>query len=257
MKISKGIVAAIGLLIVWLVLSWLLGTWLHLASPGLWILRGGLMVLGIVGFVGYAILSRQPPVGSSSGAPAAAGTASDIDFAFTEASNRLRAANLMKGSTIAALPAIFVLGDSNAAKTSVLAHSGLEPELVAGQAYLDNAVTPTRAVNVWFARQTTFIDPSGKIVADEGARRKLFRKFAPAALGSVFGGAAPPPRAVVVALSCETLLQAGGAEAAALKSRQMQTILGELAQELGPDSRFTSFSRNRIASPISASSQRT
>src|SRR6185437_4384669 len=145
MKISKGIVAAIGLLIVWLVLSWLLGTWLHLAGPGLWILRIGLMVLGIVGFLGYTILNRQPAAESSSGAPAAA---SDIDFAFTEASNRLRAANLMRGSTIAALPAIFVLGDSNAAKTSVLAHSGLEPELVAGQAYLDNAVTPTRAVNV-------------------------------------------------------------------------------------------------------------
>jgi len=233
MKISKGIVAAIGLLIVWLVLSWLLGTWLHLASPGLWILRVGLMVLGIVGFLGYTLLSRQPTAASSPGAPAAAGTASDIDFAFTEASNRLRTANLMKGSTIAALPAIFVLGDSNAAKTSVLAHSGLEPELVAGQAYLDNAVTPTRAVNVWFARRTIFIDPAGKIVADEGARRKLFRKFAPAALGSVFGGTAPPPRAAVIALSCETLLQAGGAEAAALKSRQMQTILGELAQELG------------------------
>lgn len=231
MRISKGITAAIGLLIVWLVLSWLLGTWLHLTSPNLWILRIGLMTLGIVGFAGYAILSRQPA--APSGAPAAAGSASDIDFAITEASNRLRAANLMKGSTVAALPSIFVLGDSNAAKTSILAHSGLEPELVAGQAYLDNAVAPTRAVNIWFARQTIFIDPSGKIVADEGARRKLFRKFAPAAIGSVFGGATPPPRAVVIALSCETLLQAGGAEAAALKSRQMQAVLGELAQELG------------------------
>ena len=192
MKISKGIAAAIGLLIVWLVLSWLLGTWLHLTSPNLWILRIGLMTLGIVGFAGYAILSRQPAA-APSGAAAAAGSASDIDFAITEASNRLRAANLMKGSTVAALPSVFVLGDSNAAKTSILAHSGLEPELVAGQAYLDNAVAPTRAVNIWFARQTIFIDPSGKIVADEGARRKLFRKFAPAALGSVFGGATPRP----------------------------------------------------------------
>jgi type VI secretion system protein ImpL len=231
MKFPKRIAAAIGLLILWLVLSWLLGTWLHLASPGLWILRIGLMTLGIAGFVGYAILSRQPA--SSTGAPVAADAASDIDFAFTEAANRLRAANLLKGSTVAALPAIFVLGDANAAKTSILAHSGLEPELVAGQAYLDNVVAPTRAVNVWFARQTIFIDPSGKMVADEGARRKLFRKFAPAAFGSVFGGATSPPRAVVVALSCETLLQAGGAEAAALKARQMQAVLGELAQELG------------------------
>ena len=191
MRISKGITAAIGLLIVWLVLSWLLGTWLHLTSPNLWILRIGLMTLGIVGFAGYAILSRQPA--APSGAPAAAGSASDIDFAITEASNRLRAANLMKGSTVAALPSIFVLGDSNAAKTSILAHSGLEPELVAGQAYLDNAVAPTRAVNIWFARQTIFIDPSGKIVADEGARRKLFRKFAPAAIGSVLEAPLPRP----------------------------------------------------------------
>ena len=33
MKISKGTFIAIVVLIVWLILSWMLGTWLHLKSP--------------------------------------------------------------------------------------------------------------------------------------------------------------------------------------------------------------------------------
>ncbi len=179
MKISKGTFIAIVVLIVWLILSWMLGTWLHLKSPNLWLLRGGLALIGIIGFVGYLLVIRsskpKAPASQSNGG----GVAQDIDLVFAEAANRLRSSNLAHAKGVAALPAIFILGDSNTAKTSVLAHSGLEAELLAGQAYQDNLVTPTKVVNLWFARRIVFVDPAGRIVADPAARRKLFHKFAP------------------------------------------------------------------------------
>ena len=49
---------------------------------------------------------------------------------------------------------IFVIGDRGTAKTSTILQSGIEPELLAGQVYQDNAVTPTRTANIFYARGT-------------------------------------------------------------------------------------------------------
>ena len=38
-----------GVLLAYLVLAWFLGLWLHLHGSDLWILRGGLALLGVVG----------------------------------------------------------------------------------------------------------------------------------------------------------------------------------------------------------------
>ena len=100
-----------------------------------------------------------------------------------------------------------MLGDSSTAKTSILANSGLEAELLAGQAFQNDSVTPTKAVNLWFSRDVVFVDPAGKIMADPAARRKLFHKFAPVGFKSVVGGSAPPPRAVVIASTARACLR--------------------------------------------------
>jgi type VI secretion system protein ImpL len=234
MKISKQTLTAVLVLIIWLILSWFLGSWLHLKSSQIWFLRIGLAVIGVIGFVAYLLLMRSSRQGAATSTPAGSpGAAQDIDYVFTEASNRLRASNRTKAKTVAGLPAIFILGDSNTAKTSVLAKSGLDPELLAGQAYQDNLVTSTKSVNLWFARDIVFVDPAGRIVADPAARRKLFHKFAPVGFGSVVGGSIPPPRAVVIAFDCETLLAHGSTEMVGGKARQLQAILAELAHELG------------------------
>ena len=47
------------------------------------------------------------------------------------------------------------------------------------------------------------------------------------------GSRTMPARSVVFTISCETLLQRGGADAIAVKARQFQTILAEMAQEFG------------------------
>ena len=162
---------------------------------------------------------------------AAANAAAEIDYNFTEASKRIQAATGNK--QLNSLPAIFVLGDGGSAKTTIIAQSGIEPELVAGQAMQDNATVPTRSVNLWYSRSTLFIDPAASVVADAGARRKLFKKFLPVQLNSLLASKAAPTRSVLLTLDCETFLQAGGPDALAAKARDYQGILGELSRELG------------------------
>jgi type VI secretion system protein ImpL len=229
MKLSRTAwtIIAVVLLLVWLVLTWFLGDWLRLPSPAIWVLRIGLWLIGIAGFIGYLVLRPKDP---NAAADAAAGNP-EIDFAFTEGAKRMRAAKGIK--QLGRMPAIFVLGDAGSAKTSIIAKSGLEPELLAGHAYDNYVITPTPALNLWFAHDYLLIDPAGHIVADAASRRRLFRKFLPVRLNSVVAGQLPPSRSMVVTVDCEMFLQAGAADALAGKARQYQSVLSELAQILG------------------------
>jgi len=225
MKFNKTFWIALAILLVWVLLGWFLGTWLGIKPPVLWYLRAGLLLLGIAGFVGYLLLRPKDQDAPASSA------ANDIDFSFNEAQKRIQAATGNK--QLNSLPAIFVLGDIGSAKTSILTQSGIEPELLAGQALQANIVIPTASVNLWYARNTLFIDPSGSVVADPVARRKLFKKFLPVQLNSLLASKTPPTRSVLLTVDCETFLQAGGASALAAKARDYQALLSELSNELG------------------------
>src|SRR5690348_11794212 len=100
MKISKQTLTAVLVLIIWLILSWFLGSWLHLKSSQIWFLRIGLAVIGVIGFVAYLLLMRSSRQGTATSTPAGSpGAAQDIDYVFAEASNRLRASNRTKAKT--------------------------------------------------------------------------------------------------------------------------------------------------------------
>jgi len=193
MKFNRSFWIAFALLLVWLVVGWFLPGWLKIQPPAIWYLRAGLWVLGIAGFVGYLLLRPKEDAAPLEGA--AASVTAEIDYNFAEASKRIQAATGNK--QINSLPAIFMLGDSGSAKTSIVMQSGVEPELVAGQAMQDNAPVPTRSVNLWYSRNTLFIDPAGSVVADSGLRRKLFKRFLPVQLNSLLGSKAAPTRSVL------------------------------------------------------------
>ncbi len=229
MKSSRWFWIAILLLIVWLTLTWFLGGWIGLKPPALYYLRAGLWIIGLIGFGGYVIL--RPKEEGDSAMPGASGSGTEIDYNFSEAAKRMQAAKGIR--QLGTLPAVFVIGEGGSAKTSIIAKSGLEPELLAGHAYQDYVVAPTRSVNLWFARNTFFIDPAGSVVADAAARKKLFKKFLPVRLNAILAAKAPASRTVVLAVGCETFLQAGGAEALAAKAREFHSVLTELSHELG------------------------
>ncbi len=225
MKLSRPTSIALVVLLLWLVFTWRLGIWLGLHPPMLYYLRAGLWLLGFIGLAGYFFFR---PRGQSSPDNS---LATEVRYNFGEASTRMASARGVK--QLGSLPAVFVLGDTASAKTSIIARSGLEPELLAGFVYQDNVVAPTRSLNIWFARDTLFIDPAGAVTSDPGARRSLWNQFAPVRLRSAFSSQLPPPRSVVFTVDCETIFQAGGADALASRAREFHAILTELSSQLG------------------------
>ena len=133
------------LLLLYLVFVWFLGYWLHLQSPDLWILRGGLALIGIVAAASFLWFYRKAKRSQGSEQEAArSGGTDDIDLLVHEALNALRKSTLGRGANLRNLPLLFFLGESGSAKTNIIVHSGLDPELLAGQVYQDNNVLATQ-----------------------------------------------------------------------------------------------------------------
>src|SRR5277367_1183701 len=116
MKISPLVGRALAVLILWLTLAWFVGVWLHLHGSNLWLLRGGLALLGVAGFVGYIWLRSDSDSALAAGYGGAAGK--EIDLLIQEADGRLQSSNLGSRVKVSNLPAIFLLGDAGTAKTT-------------------------------------------------------------------------------------------------------------------------------------------
>jgi type VI secretion system protein ImpL len=217
-----------GALAVWLMLAWILGAGLALRGRDLWIFRGGLAALGLAGAGGFVLL-RSRSGGGGTPAPKAAARG-PIGQLFREAAGKLQRSR--KGAP-ESLPAFVVLGEAGSAKTTTIVRSGLEPELLAGQAFEENVVTPTRDVNIWFARDTLFIDPAGGLLDDPQRRAALIASLTPGRLGSVFGRKASAPRAAVVCVDCGLFTGGAGSQAVQARAAQLREQLGEICQRLG------------------------
>jgi type VI secretion system protein ImpL len=170
------------------------------------------------------------PSQGGQGAARAAGGDGDADPLIREASARL--AQSKAGAGVANLPMIFVIGDKGTAKTSTILNSGLDPELLAGQVYQDNAVAPTRAANIFFARGTVFVEAGGALMANPQSWKALVKKLQPSRLKSM-GTSGQAPRGVMLCFDLETFTRAGAAEAIANATRYLQARLGEISEILG------------------------
>jgi len=204
---------------------------LGLAGGKAWILRIGLWVIGIVAaaIIAWFFWDRQ----KKETAPAAGGAEAPDDIAVLvrDAERKLSAAQLAKGASVGNLPAILVMGEVSGTKTSTVVHSGLEPELLAGQVYQDGNVTATRAANLWFARETILVEAGGKLLSDDRGWNYLSRHMQPRKLGAVFGAGGQAPRAALVCVEMERIT--GGGQAMASTARTLRAKLGELAQSFG------------------------
>src|SRR5262245_5265199 len=157
------LITAIALLL-YLILSWFLGSWLKLSGTDLWTLRIGLSVLGVIAAAAIVWFRQRSKAGSDKSAALEDEPLGDIDQIVREASARLRNSSLGKRATLGKLPIVFLLGESGSSKTSTIVNSGLDPELLAGRAYQDNNILSTRTANVWYTRQAVFVDCAGDIV---------------------------------------------------------------------------------------------
>ncbi len=230
MRIYWGAGAA---LIGYLILAWVITSFLHLDSTRFYILFSLLALLGI-GATGVVVWLWKKVKGGTT----AAGTAvplekdDEIDALIREAENRLAASNLAKGASLVHLPMVFVIGDSGSTKTSTILHCGLDPELLAGNVYQDTTVVPTRLANIWFARGMIFVEVGGKLLAEPQRWMRLLQRLRPARLLSAVRGE-QAPRAAIVCVDAEVFVRPGAADALTLASRNLQKRLAEMSQEFG------------------------
>src|SRR5580658_463470 len=222
-------------LIVYLVLVWFLGGWLHLHGSDIWILRGVLAFLGLVA-AGVALwfeykVKKAKEASGEGDSPAR--ESDDLDALVREAVRRLKHSTLGRGTNLGSLPLVFVLSDSGSSKTTVLIHSALDPELLAGQVYRDNEVLPTSAANIWYTREAIFVDPAGSMMGQADRWRRLVRLLQPGRFSAALGKRSQAPRAALVCFDCESFLQPGASETAVSAARRLSVRLQEVSQLMG------------------------
>ena len=200
-------------------------TWLYIILAVVVLL---LIVLTVLWFLQKKKKARLAAADAND-SPAASGD--EIALLIREAETRLSAAKLEQGARVGNLPVYILLGETGSTKTSVMLHSGLEPELLAGQVYQNNNVVPTRTANFWFSRRAIFVEAGGKLPADSSKWNQLVQKLQPRS--SVVGKGEQSPRAAVVCFDCETFTRPGASDAAVAAARNLRARLGEISQAMG------------------------
>lgn len=219
-------------LIVWLVLAWLAGPWLNLQGNDLWILRGALVLIGMAAFI-TSVWWFNGLDEDRAAQMAEEGTAGsdEIDILLRKAQGRLRATQPGKVA-FCDLPAVLVLGETGSAKTSVVLHCGLEPQLLAGHTVQNNIPTPTRALNLWFVPPFIVAEAGGPLLHEPPRWAHWVKKFAPGGT-QLLGKGAAPPRLALVCIDCEKFLTPGVAETLAASIVHWRARLRETSQLLG------------------------
>jgi type VI secretion system protein ImpL len=230
MKRSKPWLAASGVFLSFAALAAYAGRLLGLSGRDLWILRGGLALLGLAA----AVLAGMYLAARARRAPdPAEKETDDVGEALAAAQQRLAGSALAGRSRVASLPVVLVMGPSGGGKTSTVVHSGIDPELLSGEVERAGAVVPTGTVNVWYGRDTVFLEAGGAMLDDGPRWARLVRHLQPTRLAAALGRGTQAPRVAVVCFPCDELLKPGAADAVAGAARRLRARLAELAGQLG------------------------
>jgi type VI secretion system protein ImpL len=226
------ILVSILIFVISVVLAWLVAPLLGVAGTALLILRILLILLGataagIILFFYFRDKRRDAATKTLVG-----GT--DMDTLLRDAERHLATAQRGGARTLDTLPLLYILGDSNAAKTTSVLKSGFDPELLAGQVYRDQDVVATPVVNIWFAHESVFVEVGDAVRKARALWGKLIRKTRPKAMRSAVGKRAPV-RAAVVCVSVEQFLGATAADAVVAAARSTNQMLRDLALQLGTE----------------------
>jgi len=220
------------LLVLYSVLVWFVGSWANPPGAGIWILRIGLWLIGLLaaGFSVWWFLRRRTDDGEPPEITPAA--TDEVDLLVRDAVRRLKSSTVARGTSLGNFPLIFLVGDPGSAKTTTIVHSALDPELLAGQVYQDNNILPTHIANFWYTRQAVFVDAAGGLFSQPDLWRRLVKLVQPGRIASA-GRKQQAPRAAIVCFDCESFLRPGASEATISAARRLSTRLIEVSQVLG------------------------
>lgn len=215
-----------------LALAWMAGPVLHVEGTALIILRVLFVVLGAAAatIILVMYLRKRKREGSTRNIQGN----TELDTLLRDAEKKLASAQRPGAKTLDSLPLLYMLGESNAAKTTIVMKSGLDPELLAGQIYRDQEIVATPVTNLWYTQQCVIVEAGEAVRKSPALWAKLIRRTRPKAYRAAMGSQAPI-RAAVVCMNCEHFLGAQATDAVAASARQTNQMLRDLAQNLGTE----------------------
>jgi type VI secretion system protein ImpL len=221
-----------GGLTLWFFVAWFIGELFGVQGSKLMQLRVTLLVIGVVAALIIGWFQQRKAARTKEAAGERAEANLDIQMLLNEAERKLSASQLAGKGGIKNAPVILVMGSQGSTKTTSILQSGTEPELIAGQVYMDGSVTPTALGNVWYAQNAVLIEAGAQLASQPPMWARLINHLRPKRLKSIFGGNAAP-RAVVVCYDCESLTKTGATEAADSAAKALRLRLMELSAGLG------------------------
>lgn len=227
-KLVRAWLGAGGVLLAFSSLAWTLPRLFGIDGARAWVLRGGLLVFGTVAAALVLVLLLR----RARSAPQTAGD-EDIDAAIAAAESRLAASRQTPESRIGRLPLALVLGPAGSTKTTVITHSGLDPELLAGEVTRGDAVVPTEPLNAWYAHGSILLEAGGRLLEDADRWRSLVRHLQPHRLAAAVGRGRQAPRIAIVCFPCDEILRPGASQSLAVAARTLRARLTEASQQLG------------------------
>ena len=202
---------------------------LGLSGRTLWILWGGFLLLGLIASFIVFLLGRR----AAAAAPPPDAADEEIDNLLAAAQSRLLTSGAAGAGKFGKLPLILILGPSGSTKTSVVVHSGLEPELLAGEALRGEVPVPTSAINAWFTQGTIVVEAAGKLAGEPSRWQRLVQRIEPSRAAAVLSRGVQAPRLAVVCFGCDELLKPGASEAVPAAARKLRARLAEASERLG------------------------
>ncbi len=226
------IIVSVVVVVLSALLAWLAGPLLGIAGTALLILRILLVLLGVVtaGIILFLYFRDQRRDAATMSLPGG----SDLNTLLRDAEKRLAAAQRTGPRSLETLPLLYVLGETNSAKTTAVLKSGFDPELLAGQVYRDQDVIATPIINLWYTQSSVFVEAGDAVRKSPALWNRVIRKTRPKAIRSAMGKQAPV-RAAVVCVSAEQFLGAGAPDAVLAAARNTNQMLRTLSQQLGTE----------------------
>ncbi len=203
-----------------------------------WVLQAltmaiGMISAGVLTWLGERRSAKSLTLKDSGTGTVKSDAPEDLDLVLAEADARLQTADTEKNARLSTLPVVFVVGDAGSAKTTIVVKSGLDPELLAGQVYAENAMVPTASANFWFARRTLLVEAAGKMLGNSRGWSRMLGKMQGGRIASMVRAGDGPPRAALVCVDGESLVLSGGEEALAASARAVRQRLAEMSQQMG------------------------
>lgn len=226
------ILTSILIFVLSIVLAWIVGPVLQVQGTALVVLRVLLVLLGAIAATVILVLHFRKT--KREGATKNIQGNTELDTLLRDAEKKMAAAQRTGAKTLDSLPLLYILGESNAAKTTTVLKSGLDPELLAGQIYRDQDVVATPVANIWYTQQCVIVEAGDAVRKSPQLWNKLVRRTRPKAYRSALGSQAPI-RAAVVCMSLEHFLGASASEAVVASARTTNQMLRDLAQQLGTE----------------------